>query len=690
MSRLFSNIRKDPERRIRIAYRFVLIAMAGLLATSYFTLNHAIERGRHNAVAFKDLNSERVLSQRVVLLSQQMLNAHGEEQRQNLLDMLNEALTELEQIHTDLVSQIQRDANRDASSKRISDIFFSWPEQLDYRMRSLISNSRQLADLASTSPEMAAVYLAPMEGAAAEKVLPALDRIADIYRLNTRNSITQFERSQQAMLALSFALLAVIWLFLFRPLATQVGRRNRELESARDEMQYAATHDGLTGLANRNYALQRVQEATERLDSGEKVSMALLLLDLDDFKNVNDSYGHLSGDRLLCVVANRLRSVLGKEGIACRMGGDEFLVIVEDKDALALLPRVAGRILERLNATVTLSNATTLVRSSIGIARYPMDGTDAEQLLAAADLALYAAKRSGKGTFRFFNDEMQKELNAAKALEKDIDDAITLGQFKPVFQPQMDALTGRIIGVEVLVRWHHPQRGILLPGDFLDVAANLGRMPEITRLVLDQAFQAASEWKSQGIDFGRIAVNFSGHDLMWNGFFRNIAQLAHEHGLACDHISVEVVESVAIRSDNEQSARALYELRKLGIRIEIDDFGTGFASLSHLNRNLFDRVKVDRQFIANIDTCERSRIIVDSIIRLASALKLEVVAEGMERQEEIDTLLQLGCTQFQGNAIAPPMPRTVAKDWLATHCGTGRLPDALVVETHPGALRTGS
>ncbi|WP_419910913.1 putative bifunctional diguanylate cyclase/phosphodiesterase [Hoeflea sp.] len=676
MSRFFSNLRKDPEIRIRLAYRLVLAAMALLLATSYFALNYAIDQSRHNAIAYKDLNNERVLSQRVVLLSQHALNTHNPDHRQMALAMLDDALTELETTHSQLAGKIHQEAANSAADKQVSDIFFSWPEQLDYRMRSLISNSRQLSSLAATSPETAAIYLAPMEEAAAEMVLPALERVSEIYRVNTRRSIEIFERIQRALVALSFALLAVIWLFLFRPLATQIGRRTRELVAARDEMQYAANHDGLTGLANREFALRKLQEETERLKGGKSASMALLLLDLDDFKNINDSYGHLSGDRLLCVVANRLRSVLGKDGIACRMGGDEFLVIIQDKNALGLLPRIAGRILERLNSTVVLSNATTMVRSSIGIARFPTDGDNAEKLLASADLALYAAKKSGKGTFRFFNEDMQRELNEAKALEKDIDEAITLGQFKPVFQPQVDAVTGKIIGVEVLVRWHHPRRGILLPGVFLDVAANLGRMPEISRLVLDQAFEAAAEWQACGVDFGRVAVNFSGHDLMWNGFFRNLAQLAREHGLACDHISVEVVESVAIRSDNEQSAQALYELRKLGIRIEIDDFGTGFASLSHLNRNLFDRVKIDRQFIADIDTCERSRIIVDSIIRLAAALNLEVVAEGMERQEEIDTLLELGCTQFQGNAIAPPMRPNIVRDWLIAHCRTGVRPVA--------------
>ena len=666
MRRLFGNIRKDPEHRIRLAYRLVLVAMGALLATSHFAIIIATERSQHYALSFKDISNERMLSQRIVLLSQHAQNEDDPAKREETLKLVRASLLELEAVHTDLAKKVADESDVNTAGERVSEVFFSWPSQLDYQIRSLVTNTNQFLNHAMTSPDIAAIYMAPMEDIATSKVLPALDEVNDIYQENTRDAVELFKQIQLALLFLSLGMLVVVWRTLFRPLATQIGQRTRELIVARDDMQYAANHDGLTGLANRNFALQRIQRVTES-DEEKVAALALLLLDLDDFKNINDSYGHQSGDRLLCTVANRLRSVLGNEGLACRMGGDEFLVIVEGEAALDGLPDIAERILRRMSAKVPLGGASTLVRASIGIACFPKDSSDTEYLLTAADLALYAAKKAGKGTYQFFNEEMQHEFVEAKKLEHDIDEALISQQFKPVFQPQVDISTGAIVGVEVLVRWHHPTRGVLLPRDFLDAAANLGRMPEITRIVLDQAFAAASNWQKAGVKFGRIAVNFSQHDLMWNGFLNNLISMAEEHGLASECIAVEVVESVAIKNDSEQAARTLYDLRKKGFQIEIDDFGTGFASLSHLNRNLFDRVKIDRQFVADIDTNERRRIIVDSIIRLAGALHLKVVAEGLERQQEIDTLKELGCNECQGNAIAPPMPEPVAREWLITH-----------------------
>ncbi|MCY6381187.1 putative bifunctional diguanylate cyclase/phosphodiesterase [Hoeflea prorocentri] len=666
MRRLFGNIRKDPEHRIRIAYRLVLLAMIGLLATSHVAIIVATERSQHYALAFKDISNERMLSQRIVLLSQHALNEADAVTREETLRLVKEALLDLEAVHTDLAKKVSDEAENNAASRQVNEVFFSWPAQLDYQIRSLITNTNQFLNFAMSSPDIAAIYMAPMEDIATSQVLPALDEVNDIYQDNTKSAVELFKQIQLALLFLSLGMLIVVWRALFRPLAAQIGQRTRELIVARDDMQYAANHDGLTGLANRDFALQKIEEVTEHKE--EKVAaLALLLLDLDDFKNINDSYGHQSGDRLLCTVANRLRSVLGDEGLACRMGGDEFLVIVEGEASVDNLPQIADRILKRMNTKVPLGGAATYVKASIGIARFPKDGSDTEHLLTAADLALYAAKKAGKGTYQFFNEDMQRELIEAKVLEHDIDDALRSQQFIPVFQPQVDITTGTVVGVEVLVRWHHPRRGVLLPGDFLDAAASLGRMPEITRMVLDQAFAAASNWQQNGVKFGRMAVNFSQHDLMWNSFLNNLISTAEDHGLTSDCIAVEVVESVAIKNDSEQAAQALYNLRKKGFQIEIDDFGTGFASLSHLNRNLFDRVKIDRQFVADIDTSERRRIIVDSIIRLARALNLKVVAEGLERQQEIDTLTKLGCKEFQGNAIAPPMPENVAREWLLAH-----------------------
>ncbi|MCP4319081.1 MAG: EAL domain-containing protein [Hyphomicrobiales bacterium] len=671
MNAIISGLRKDPEKRIRVAYRLALLAMAALLGTSYFALNAALDRGRNYAITFKDINNERMLSQRIVLLSQHALGEKVPAHRASVLKLVDKSLSDLEQIHNQLVELVNDQRDKNDASRRVYDVFFTWPSQLDFQIRSLINNTRQFEKLAVTAPDIAAIYLGPMEEIASSKVLPAMDEVTDIYRQQTGSSVALFERIHLAILILSLCLLGLVGMFLFRPLARQIGQSNRELVAARDEMQFAATHDGLTGLANRDYAISEIQNATGRRDDNLQLAMAILLLDLDDFKTINDSFGHLNGDKLLRSVADRLNSAIGDDGVTCRMGGDEFLIVVKDQAALAELTTIARRVLNRLNGAVSGSKVSTNVKTSIGIARYPTDGSNAEELLAAADLALYAAKKSGKGTFRFFNEDLQKQLNDTRALEQDIDNAIAERQFKPVFQPQINTATGLITGVEVLVRWHHPERGVLRPAEFLSAAASFGRMPDITRLVLDQAFQTAAEWQSNGIEFGRIGVNFSAHDLMWNGFFRSIAQTADQHGLTCDRISVEVVESVAIDNDDAQSALALYELRRLGIQIEVDDFGTGFASLSHLNRDLFDRVKIDRQFVSGIDRCDRVRIIVDSIIRLASALNIKVIAEGVETQDEIDTLMELGCVEFQGNAIAPPMPADVARDWLLAYRRTG-------------------
>ena len=671
MSAFFSGLRKDPEKRVRIAYRLALLTMAVLLGSSYFALKTALERGRFYAVTFNDINNERVLSQRIVLLSQNTLAATDPVKRQLALSRLEEAVGRLKSIHAELAVLVNENRNRNESAEQVHEIFFGWPNQLDNQIRSLISDAENLQRLAIISPQEASVYLAPMEEVASSQVLPALDEISETYQLQTTDSISRFERIHVTILILSLCLLCLVGMFLFRPLAKQIGQRNRELLAARDEMRQAANHDSLTGLANRDFAIAEIQNVTALQKDGQPVELALLLLDLDDFKIINDSFGHLNGDELLQAAAERMKLVVGNRGMACRMGGDEFLLLISDVGTQSELAALATRVLRRLNRSGPLSEVVNQASASMGIARFPGDGSTAEELLAAADVALYTAKRSGKGTFRFFNEDLQKQLNDYRALEKDIDRAIAEQQFCPVFQPQVDISTGRVTGVEVLVRWHHPERGILRPAEFLSAAAGFGRMPDITRLVLDQAFHTAAEWQKSGIAFGRVGINFSSHDLLWTGIFRSIAQSAVEHGLTYDRISVEVVESVAIDSDNEQSALALYELRRLGIQIEVDDFGTGFASLSHLNRDLFDRVKIDRQFVTGIDDCERERIIVDSIIRLASALNIKVIAEGVETQNEIDTLVELGCQEFQGNAIAPPMPAEVARAWLLTHQRSG-------------------
>lgn len=667
MNSLLSKIRSDPEYRIRIAYRTALLSMMALLWASFLILTFAMNRGQSESVVFQDIAKQRMLSQRVVLLGQLALRATSDEQKSKILVLMGESLLELESAHSDLARMIGSQDAKGAVAETLHDVYFSNPTQLDLRMRSLVTNANRFRTFLMTSPDIAALYLGPMEELASSMILPALDRVISIHNGMSQKSTAMTKYVHLALLLLSLALLIAIWQFLFKPLAAKIGMRTMQLQVAHDNLQYAVLHDSLTGLANREYAMTKLQSITEPSTEKSPAKLAIFHLDLDNFKSVNDNYGHTSGDRLLELVANRLQAVVGNNGTACRLNGDEFLIILDTISASETVSGIAGNLLCALNKPTNIDGLFTQVQTSIGIALFPNDGKTSKDLLIAADLALYEAKNSGKGTYKFFKQKMIVKYNQAKTLEQEIDRAIEERQFQPVFQPQINATSGAIIGVEVLVRWHHPERGILLPAEFLDAAASLGKMTQITRLVLEQAFETAAHWLENGTEFGRIGINFSNKNLLLHGFVDEIAAIAEASGLTCERLSTEIVESVVINNDDTQCMAALMRLRELGIKVEIDDFGTGFATMVHLNRKLFDRVKIDRQFITNLDQSERNLIIVDSIIRLSTALGLSVIAEGMERQEEIDTLLELGCVEFQGNAIAPPMPANIAGKWLKAH-----------------------
>ncbi len=660
---LLTSQRKGPEKRVRIAYRTALLALVFLTGTSYVILTIALDRSQSESLMYQDISNQRTLSQRIVLLGEHALQTNDEGQRREILAYMQGAMAELTSSHAALSRIISNQGETDPASRALHTLFFGSPVQLNYRVRSLLTNARQLIKHAPDSPEIAAIYLGPMEEIVIGRILPAMDRVIDIYSRESVNSNAVIEFVHMAILLLSLGVLGAIWMFLFRPLATRIGARTEELVVARDNMRHAALHDGLTGLANRQYAMDALNVVT-KANSDRKT--AILLLDLDNFKSINDSYGHICGDNLLKSVAARLRLVVGTRGTACRMGGDEFLVLIPNVKEPAEVFAVAEGIIDTLNKPAHIAGRHTKVQTSIGIACHPADGTSCEDILIAADLALYAAKDAGKGVYCMFSRNMENQLHERKQLEQEIDTAISQAEFKPVFQPQVCISTGSITAVEALVRWHHPDRGVLLPADFLDTATDLGKMPQITHLLVEQALSAACQWKKAGVSFGRLAINISAQVLLHPEFVMELTEAADRHAMPFDQISVEIVESVAIDENDTHTMAILEQLRGLGIRVEIDDFGTGFASLIHLNRDLFDRVKIDRQFINDIDKCERSRIIVESIIRLSKALGLDVVAEGMERQEEMDTLLELGCREFQGNAITPPLPANVFADWYRT------------------------
>ena len=314
MNSLLSKIRRDPQFRIQIAYRTALLSMMALLWASFLILTFAMNRGQSESAVFQDIAKQRMLSQRVVLLGQLALRATSDEQKSEILVLMGESLAELKSAHTDLAKLIGSLDTKGAVAETLHDVYFSNPTQLDLRMRSLVTNANRFSTFLMNSPDVAVLYLGPMEELASSVILPALDRVISIHNGVSQRSAAMTKYVHLALLILSLALLIVIWRFLFKPLAAKIGMRTMQLQVAHDNLQYAVLHDSLTGLANREYAMTKLQSITESSVEESPIKVAIFHLDLDNFKSVNDTYGHTNGDRLLELVANRMQAVVGNNG----------------------------------------------------------------------------------------------------------------------------------------------------------------------------------------------------------------------------------------------------------------------------------------------------------------------------------------------------------------------------------------
>jgi diguanylate cyclase (GGDEF)-like protein/PAS domain S-box-containing protein len=431
--------------------------------------------------------------------------------------------------------------------------------------------------------------------------------------------------------------------------AEDVTERKR-LES---RLEHQAFHDPLTGLANRLLFRDRTAQALAR-SQRDGTRPAVLFLDLDGFKTVNDSLGHAEGDRLIVEVAHRLLNATRGCDTVARLGGDEFAVLLAataDGDEARL---VADRVLRTLARPVALAGREVLVGASLGIATAaPGDG--AGELLRNADLAMYRAKARGKGTCEVFAPEMYEAAQERVALEADLRRALARGEFRLAYQPIVDLASGQIVGAEALVRWHHPERGVVPPTRFVGVAEESGLVLPLGRLVLADACAEAAAWHAAGHDTLYVAVNISGRQLEHPRFVADVADALDAAGLAPAALLLEITEG-AVMHDTEASLARLAELKALGVRLAVDDFGTGYSSLSYLQRFPIDVLKIDKSFVDGVHEGGSSEALARTIVALGRTLALCTVAEGVERAEQRDALRALGCTLGQGYLFARPMP----------------------------------
>jgi diguanylate cyclase (GGDEF)-like protein len=439
--------------------------------------------------------------------------------------------------------------------------------------------------------------------------------------------------------------------------------RDRSLATANQELKRQATHDALTGIANRVLFVEKLGRAV-----ADRQPFAVCVFDLDRFKVINDSLGHGAGDVLLKLVSARLASMTRDSDTVARAGGDEFLLLVREVREIGEIEAMLARWTQALSQPYEVTGLELHVSPSIGVARYPNDGTDAEQLLARADEAMYHAKRQGRNTYRFFDSSIMGFSRERLEIEAELRSALPQRQLALHYQPKIDIASGEMRAVEALIRWHHPHRGYILPGEFIPIAEESGLILEIGDWVIREACRQARDWQLRDMPFLRVAVNVSPLQFRQANFVKKVSAALLEHQLDPTYLEIELTEAT-LMSNAETSVALLKELSALGVVVAIDDFGTGYSSMSYLQRFPIDKLKIDRSFISEVASNPGDASIVRAIISLAHGLRLKVIAEGVECEEQLNLLRRLGCDQYQGfyrSAAVPAMDleRMVRADYL--------------------------
>ncbi len=459
-----------------------------------------------------------------------------------------------------------------------------------------------------------------------------------------------------------------------------VTTRTEGLEAANRQLRHLATHDALTGLPNRTLLEDRLSQAIARSDRDQQ-PFAVMLLDLDRFKLVNDSFGHRAGDDLLKEVARRLSAVMRSADTVARIGGDEFVVILSDTADQSEIDVIVKRVVNALEPPVVIADVAIHASPSIGLALYPRDGSNAESVVAHADAAMYCAKQRGRGNVQYFEAGMAGAIQEKMRLESELHEALASNQLELHYQPKVDTATGVVHGAEALVRWRHPQRGLVPPNDFIPLAEECGAICAIGEWVIREACRQARSWQIAGLPALRVAVNVSASQFRGGDLVRLVASALEDAQLEARFLEVELTET-AVMTNPEESIAILEQLSRMGVLVSVDDFGTGYSSMSYLRRLPIDKLKIDRSFIDEVMQRPEDASIVRAIISLAHSLRLKVVAEGVETGEQLDFLQTLGCDQYQGFHFSAALVPTEFEALVRRTRKADYLSEADAVRTH--------
>ncbi len=568
--------------------------------------------------------------------------------------MLFESAHTIEQAHAQLTDPDNRLGEPLQTSAPIRALYFAPPIDLDRRLRAYLDHAFRLSgaldqELGPQHPSFR--YLL----AASDGLLIAIERLVELLDQEAKANVKRIRMLEAALLAATLLILALEAMFLFRPIVGRIRDDGRKLLESQERLVELAHYDPLTGLANRTLFRLRLEMALNQARR-DGTLVAVLQFDLDHFKDVNDTLGHDAGDQLLREIGRRLNELLRGTDTAARVGGDEFAIILTGINAPDQVGVVAGKIIQAVGRPVTYDKQEMHVGASIGITLYPTDAEYPGQLLANADLALYRAKSSGRNRFAYFVADMTAQLERRARVEKDLRRALGSDEFEIHYQPQLRLSDGAPIAVEALLRWRHPDLGLLGPGSFLPVAEETGLILPLGLLVLDRALRQMACWQDRGIAPLRLAINVASPELRADGFLDELDRALAEHGVEPGRLELEMTENAMVGRGEGRIAEITQGLRQRGISVTLGDFGTGYASLTHLKQIKVDRLKIDRSFVCGIATDPEDAAIVRAVIGLGISLGLEVVAEGVETERQLDFLRQHGCHLAQGCHFARPGP----------------------------------
>jgi diguanylate cyclase (GGDEF)-like protein len=667
-------------RSLTWRYLIALILVAMLATAAWLSLHLVISEQESNAAIVNISGRQRMLSQRTALFSSLLASA-SPDQRAEIRQKLQDAAALMKKSHRGLLHGDAEMGLPPTMSETVRAMYFEQPLALNEQVENYLASVEALLQVPDEQLNPQHPHLQAIIAASPARLVASLDQAVTQYQREGEAAVKRLLRAETIVWLLTLLLLAIEANFIFRPFANQIrvviGKLQAMTETLRQskeelelrvrertaELDRIAHYDPLTGIPNRRLLADNMNQAIARARRQGK-SLAVCYLDLDGFKPINDQYGHAAGDAMLVEIAERLKQVLRVEDTLARLGGDEFVLILADLNQKDEIVAVLERILMAVSSEIHLGRQSVRISASIGVTLFPEDASDPDTLMRHADQAMYLAKESGKNRYQLFDPEHDRQVQSHRGEVQRLTEALERDEFVLHYQPKVDLVSGHVFGAEALIRWQHPQRGLLPPGEFLHHLNGTELEIAVGEWVIETVLKQIEQWRAAGLEL-TASANVSADHLLKTDFADRLGVMLMNHPQSPPgNLELEILETAAL-ADIEQAVNTLNSCRQHGIGFALDDFGTGYSSLAYFRSLPVEMLKIDQSFVRHMLEDPDDLGLVEGVIRLARAFNRKVIAEGVETLEHGALLIHLGCRFAQGYGIARPMPAEKFIDWVS-------------------------